>query len=279
MADTLAGLSQAQAQAAWRKSLKRVSPEMFVPARDLYAGEAFRRGLAAADKIGCSFFVVSAGLGLVEEATPVPAYDLTVSPMAAESLKDHLRGSFVPTAWWEAIQQGPFASAVADLGRGKGRVVVALSRPYALLIGESLARLRPSVRQRVRLLGGGLESSLPTVLHPQIVRYDSRLDGFHPGTKLNFASRALAHFTRLVGNKPITSVLDDQSTVNRSLGKIEPPTVTSRQRLDDDALYGHIRSMIREGLSAQRALRVLRSDRQVACEERRFRRLYEEVAG
>jgi hypothetical protein len=277
MAGALTGLNQARAQKAWHKRLSHVPSRTLVPARDLYCGEAFCRARGVADEIGCSFFVVSAGLGLVKETTRVPSYDLTVSPSAPESLKDHLKGGFHPAAWWDAVQEGPFASALSDLGCDQGRIVIALTRPYALLIGDALASLLPSARKRLRLIGGGLSSCLPEVLHEQVIHYDARLDVLHPGTKLNFASRALAHFTRKVSGLPTRSTLDDQEVIDRALAKMALPVVTVRRRLDDQALCACIRSMVRDGFSASRALKHLRSELRVACEERRFRRLYEEI--
>ena len=56
--------------------------------------------------------------------------------------------------WFASVLSGPFSLRWADaIGRGSGRVLVALSRPYAALAGESLRMLDPQVIARLRILG------------------------------------------------------------------------------------------------------------------------------
>src|SRR3546814_7263091 len=71
------------------------------------------------------------------------------------------------------------------LGAHDGRILVGLTRPYAVLVGSALASLPPEILGRVRIFGAGLTAHLPAALHPQVLHYDSRLDVLSPGTRLD----------------------------------------------------------------------------------------------
>lgn len=269
---------QASLASIWLQRLAGSIPSSRVPAGDLYAGTSFKRAQMVAERARAPVFILSAGLGLVAAATKVPSYDLTLSPSVATAVQFSITDTFDPSAWWEKLQVGPFASPMARLSDRKGRVLIALTQPYAQLVAQALAAMPASVRGRMRLLGSGLELHLPEKLHPQIIQYDSRLDVLMPGTRLDSASRALAHFVGLVSDQPLTTVAEDQFRVHSALAHVAYPATVARPRLTDTALRKHIRKMARQGWSATMALRHLRTEVRVACEERRFRRLFEEVA-
>lgn len=263
----------------WMERLREASADegALVAAENLYKGRAFQVARAAANAIGGPLFIISAGLGLVGGSTQVPSYDLTLSPYAEEALQAKLRGQLDPTKWWSAVQSGPYACSMESLGRHDGRILVALTQPYADLIGQALALLPVEMRTRLRIFGGGLGQRLPEEIRPNVIFYDGRLDALNPGTRLDAGARALAHFAELTHRCPVTDVHADQALVEIALNGVTPPDVPVRQRVSDEVLKEKLACFARAGLSASVALRRLRDDVQVACEERRFRRLYEEV--
>ncbi len=248
-----------------------------VAAENLYKGRGFQVACAAASAVRGSLFIISAGLGLVEGSSRVPSYDLTLSPHAEEALQAKLRGQLDPVKWWSAIQSGPYACSMESLGRRPGRILVALTQPYADLVGAALALLPEEMRMRLRIFGGGVGPRLPEQLRSNVIFYDDRLDVLSPGTRLDAGARALAHFAALTHSCPVTDVHADQVIVKTALSGVSPPDAPVRQRLSDEMLKEQLACFARAGLSASVALRRLRDDVQIACEERRFRRLYEEV--
>ncbi len=270
--------TQAAVAEAWLARLASAPRERLTPSRELYAGRTYQRIRALSEQAGYRLLVISAGLGLVESSTAVPSYDLTLSPSAMHSLRTKIASRIVPSAWWEAVQQGPYATSVAALGKGNGRVLVALTHSYAEMVGRSLASLPPSVRGRLRIFGSGLAPHLPAVLHPQIIIYDGRLERVIAGTRLDAASRAMAHFVDIVGNSPATTVDADRAAIDAALSDIAPPITPFRKRASDATLMQYIVRFVRSGLSATNALKRLRAEALIACEERRFRRLYDEVS-
>lgn len=272
--------TQAAVAKTWLDRLSSAPRENLTPSRDLYVGRAYRRIRALSEETGCRLLVISAGLGLVDGTTAVPSYDLTLSPSASHSLRTKIASRVSPSAWWEAVQLGPYATSIAALGDGdgRGRALVALTHPYADMIGRSLASLPPSVRSRLRIFGSGLSPHLPAALHPQIITYDGRLERVIAGTRLDAASRAMAHFVDILSNSPASTVEADQAAIDAALSSIALPITPFRKRASDAALTRYIVRFVRDGLSATNALKRLRVEAHVACEERRFRRLYDEVS-
>jgi len=269
---TLTSISDAARD--WTRRLQSARGRAELPAKDLYTGRAFKAACALSQQLGCSFFVASAGLGLVSGHTRVPSYELSVLsivPRLSTSGRKQI------AQWWEAIEGGPFSSAPAQLSQGKGRILVAITQPYAALLSRRLASLPRGQRDRLRILGFGLDRYLPTSLRSQLVRYDDRLDTCLPGVGFDRAVRALVHFGVLAANEPIASFERDQQLVDKALAHVPRRCLSVRQRVSDVTLAQRIEGYLSQGMSMSIALKQLRAKDGVACEEKRFRRLYREA--
>jgi len=271
-----AGLQLDVAQ-SWRQSLSAAHP--VAAAESLYLGPSLQRVLRASRTMGVPAWIISAGLGLISSSKIVPAYDLTLSKASPASVAGRIQGSFSPSAWWDQVQTGPYASDLDDIAgkNSTGRVLICLTKPYAQMIGPALAALPAPMIKRLRIFGPGLAAHLPEPLRAQVMAYDQRLDLISPGIKLDAGARALEHFCSLVKHQPMLDSSGDQDLIRHALKPINLPAPASRVRMDDAELRAHIAPWAAEGLSAQRALRRLRDHSQVSCEQRRFQRLYDEV--
>lgn len=273
----LPSTAQEDVAAEWRRRLE--TARLCAPrsrAEALYRGRSFVRATKVAKDLGCHCFVISAGLGLVAGTTPIPAYDMTVTDGAAQAIQGRLRGvQFDPARWWESVNGGPFATSLSVLGAADtgSRILIALTRPYADLIGSALAALPATTRDSLRLFGEGLERTLPKALHTYLIPYGRRLDVIDPGTRLDAPVRALEHFARLIADVAGGNCQGDRQLVEDALQGVAAPAVALRQRLDDEAIVGHIRRL--GPIPMSKALQRLRRDLGVACEQRRFRHLYE----
>ena len=270
---------QAEVARAWVTSLTFAKGQ--VAAQDLYQGASFSRLRRVAASFSCSLFVVSAGLGLLAGTTRVPAYDLTLSPSAPTRIQTRITDRFDAATWWQQIQTGRFASPLEAIATGQGRILVALTKPYAQLVGVALAQLSPAVIQRLRIFGSSLEHFLPTTLHAQVMPYDARLDVVAPGTRLDFSSRALAHFAALTAAQPFkgaAGVADDAARVRAALASTPVPQNTLRSKASDEEVLMRIAQFVQRGMPSTSALRELRKCLGIACEQNRFRRLYKSVS-
>ena len=266
--------SQTSVQTAWIERIRTLP--LVATAGTLYAGRGFGLATEAAKIAKSRLFVLSAGLGLVPSDRNVPAYGLTVSGGHAESVAARITGEFALPAWFSALLAGPHSVQWTDVfGRDSGRVLIALSRPYAKMVGESLCGLPPLALAHLRIFGASVSSALPTALHPAIAPYDHRLDTILPGTRTDFSQRALLHFVRSVAiGHTMPDREADFAAVNAALRGTAAPEWPRRLRRSDDEILELISARLRSQSGIARILRALRDEEGVACEQSRFGRLY-----
>jgi len=272
--------SQAVVAKAWLKRLKAVPAAELARADELYLGRVPRLARLLAEECHCSYFIASAGLGLVRASRAVPGYDLTLSAKSEHSVRNRVRETLDDAQWWEQMQTGRFASSLDELVAGPGRIVIALTRPYTRFVTAAFSHLAHSERHRLRIVGFGIVPRLPEELRSQLITYDNaRLDRLIPGTKHDASVRALVHFARAVKRTPLQEATMDQDLVDRLLKDIKPTRpVPERERVTDAVLRRKIRGYLREGASTSAALKHLRRQARIACEEHRFKRLFREIS-
>ena len=266
--------SQKAVQSAWIEKIRTLPVDVVASA--LYAGRGFRLATQAAKISESRLYILSAGLGLVAADRPVPAYGLTISGGHADSVGARVTGRFDVAAWFSALLAGPHSNQWVDaFGPGAGRVLIALTRPYAEMVGESLSALEPRALARLRIFGKALAPALPTSLHSALAPYDERLDVVLPGTRADFSQRALLHFVRSVVVKCDAQGRDgDYAAVEVALGGVVPRDRLRRPRRSDEEILQLISGRLRSQSGIARILRALRDEDGVACEQARFGRLY-----
>ncbi|MER8772656.1 hypothetical protein NKH63_28685 [Mesorhizobium sp. M0960] len=266
--------SQHAIQTAWIEKLRALPPES--PASALYAGRGFGLATQAAEIAEAKLYIISAGLGLVAADRQVPLYGLTVSSGYAESVAARVSGDFDVDAWFSSLLSGPHSDRWIDaFGQGPGRVLIALTRPYAEMVGKSLSELGPQALARLRIFGASLAPALPASLHPSLAPYDDRLDAILPGTRADFSQRALLHFARLVAiNRSSYDRGADYAAVEAAMSGVAAPERPRRPRRNDAEILQLILARLHTQSGIARILRALRDEEGVACEQSRFSRLY-----
>ena len=265
--------SQGAVQSAWLEKIRTLPRE--VRAGALYAGRGFGLAIQAAKNAKAKLYILSAGLGLVSAAQRVPGYGLTVSDGCAESVAARVSGEFDAPAWFSAVLTGPYSKQWADAAGRSGRILLALTRPYAKMAGTSLAELDPAILARLRIFGASLSAALPSPLRPALAPYDARLDAILPGTRADFSQRALIHFVNSVAAKHEAQDRDaDFAAVESALESAVAPERIRRSRRTDEEILQLISARLPSQSGIARILRALRDEDGVACEQSRFSRLY-----
>lgn len=250
------------------------------PANTFYAGRAFGLAKEAANLTAARLYIISAGLGIVPASRSIPAYGLTILTRHEQSISRKILGDFDPAEWFSSLLTSVYSDEWSDVaGRKSGRILMALSRPYAEMVGASLADAPPKMLDRLRIFGVSLEAALPATLHTAIAPYDERLNAIFPGTRTDFAQRAMLHFARSVAKKPSAGREDDFAAVRSALKSLKLPRVVQRPRLTDEEILAVIKRRLRMQSGAARMLVALRHEEGVACEQARFGRLYRIAAG
>lgn len=261
----------------WLATLK--AEEDLLPARRLYKGRSFQIARDASDKFGASFGVISAGLGFVRGSAPIPGYDLTVTTGKPSSISHRVEGAFSPSAWWRAVQRGPFASDLRAEAVAHDLVLVSLSRDYLAMVVEDLLAIEAAAPGRLRLFALSLKRHLPDSLKPCLMPYDSRLDRIgRLGTRTDFAARALCDFLDrcdLLGDAYAHACAVEERLASAPTA----PPARPQRRVDDARVRKVIRSYIAGGgRSSAKALAFLRGGLGLSCEQRRFSALYRQVS-
>ena len=266
--------TQDKVQAAWVERVLGLPSN--VAAGQIYAGRGFSLAVRASEIASARLYILSAGLGLIAADRKVPLYGLTVSAGHSDSIAARVNGEFDAGAWFSGLQSSRLSDRWVDVvGRGSGRILIALTRPYAQMVGESLAALSPQVLARLRIFGASLASALPPALHPALAPYDARLEAILPGTRSDFSQRALHHFVGLVVGDGQHDRDADYGAVTRALAKVTAPDRPRRPRRSDAELLEMIAARLQSQSGVARILRALRDEEGVACEQSRFSRLYQ----
>lgn len=237
-------------------------------AGELYQGRAFRTLRAAARQHQTSFAILSAGLGFVAAETEIPSYSMTVA--AGEDGLATLAPSLTPSAWWTKASASPFSQDPVSAILRHDVTLVALTQPYARMIGDDLERLA-SETGRLRLFGLGLETIVPAAVRGALLPYDRRAEAFIAGgVQGEFGARALAfHLARWKGQT--WNLATEVEDARRLCASEAAPAPSTRRRAGDAEIQGLIqplRSDNRPPLSL-RDLRALG----IACGSDRYSRL------
>ena len=253
-------------------------------AHQMYMGRAIREAVRAASLVAGELYVLSAGLGLVHANDTIPAYEATISG-TSDNNPIRRRGNGIETSqeWWGYLTRSLGAPSplrrLVESSANETIVVMAISRPYLLMVAKELSGLSDQDLQRVRILMHGAPKGLPEALMPVVISYGAQFDGPDsplPGTKADFVQRAAVHFVENVINSQNAGTCDDhQLGVNDSLMSMAFPSMPARRRMADDDLI----RLIRECLPAvdhqsSRMLRHLRDNLMVSCEQGRFQDLF-----
>lgn len=272
--------------AAWLRRIEASSAEN--QAKAVYCGRAFSEALAAASYLESPMWIVSAGLGLVRANEPIPTYSLTVSLGAPDSILTKIdRDRPRSRDWWTALlAEGAACRSLHGILNETPKMImlISLSAAYAKMLQNEFEAMAEDQIDRLRIFGLSLDRALPERFHRAVMPYDRRLDGVDsplPGTLTDFSTRAMRHFAQMArtGEIKLNDLSEDRTVVLSKLSGWTEPFIPKRNPKSDDEIKALIIKywVDVEGQSG-RMLRYLRDDLLVACEQGRFRRLFNQVA-
>lgn len=259
-----------------------------VPAKQLYSGRGFAEIRQIAEKKGIDFWVISAGMGLVNKDTKLPSYNLTISCNTNESIQSNLsRGNnFDLSAWWQNINHLTNGKKfpIADLISKKGDTVFVISttKKYLELISSDIFNLDNEKLSRVRFVGLKSIDLLPLHYQHLFMPYDDRLDGPSspiPGTRVDFPQRSARHFIEeILSKNPGGSPQEHANIVLEIMNQMSPPIhIVRPQKSDNQIKEIIIKRWGDANGSCARMLRILRDQEFVACEQSRFSKIFRQI--
>ena len=261
---------------AWQRIIDSEGPS--TTAGTLYRGRTIADTAAAAASLGSSWYVVSAGLGLVRSDELVPAYECTVA--AGTELGRRLElSSATASDWWNAItasKPNPLSRLIAT-----STTLLALPSTYLRMVHDDLAHVSASEARQLRIFTSTAGAQfVPRELSECVMPYDDRLESVpkYAGTRSDFAQRALRHFVQALEASTLP-MEEARAKVTAALDRRPRPLRSSGKRMSDDeirrALTAH---WARHAGSSTRLLRYLRDEARVSCEQKRFSRIWQALA-
>ena len=278
--------------AAWIERLREPGFSL-TPARDLYSGDHWHVVCSLAEELnaagrGVSFWVCSAGYGLIPLDAPVRSYAATFAPNQSDSVDGNLRGLEAKQArqiWWAGLSawEGPFPvrHAPSPNSRSESRttLLVAGSASYLDAMSRDLldAAGRLERSDRLAVFSAGTDS-LPG-LDGHLIPCDARLQGLLGGALSSLNARCLRFAFERAGTKELNAA-GLRDLFGQTIGKQPERRPHARTPLSDEDVRDYIRAPLK-GEPRLRPTPLLRRLRESgrACEHSRFTTLFREVEG
>ena len=262
----------------WVEELKKQSKVN--TAEETYCGRSFSEAILTKKILGASFYIVSAGLGLIDSQTFIPRYNATISTDSEDCILRKIEFG-TPHLWWDELsEKSPFSTnlntAEFDL------ILIGLASSYLNLLQPSLEVLPLIERKKLRIFNRLKNNNFSENLKKFLMPYDERFDGPkspNAGTQGDFPQRAMRHFAEIILEKnKYGSYKEHSMLVESHLQKLKAPKKIIRQRSSDEDIIKHIKKHWNEvGGVSSRMLRFIRDDLQIACEQKRFQTLFNQT--
>lgn len=261
---------------AWQRAVGRAL--RVCPAQALYQGRSIADTAATASYLGSSWYVVSAGLGLVRSDQPVPAYECTVA--TGSELDGRLRLLGVTASdWWNAItahQPQPLSRLIKQT-----LTLLALPSSYLRMTHDDLARVPTAKARQLRIFTSTAGAQfVPKHLADCLMPYDDRLESVpnYAGTQADFPQRALRHFVETLEATSLP-LGDARIAVSSALAHRPRRARTTGKRMSDDEIRQVLKAQwARHRGSSTQLLRFLRDEAHISCEQKRFSRIWQAMA-
>jgi hypothetical protein len=264
----------------WRSAIeKQVATKT---ARDCYAGDAWSQAIAAeaVSPTQNQLWVISAGLGLLSADEAISNYSATFVSNDPDTVAPDAVGK---SEWWDLLvgwrRESKGIGSITDLAvaNPKSILIVAVSSSYFSVIKDDLVSARSTLVSPDQLMVISAGSRPVTALGNSLLPIDARFENLVGGARSTLNARMLRHIVEenKSGIIRVPQITDYLNALATRLGKLR---TFDRRSLGDKEVAAFIRKQ--SGLvprsSASALLRILR-DQGMACEQKRFRRIYKTI--
>lgn len=264
----------------WRNAIEKQAST--TTARECYAGDAWSQAIAA-EKVSPSrsqLWVISAGLGLLSADETISNYSATFVSNELDSVASNLSEK---TDWWNLLIGWRRASTgigcITDLAvaNPKSVLMVAVSSSYFSVIKEDLVSARAALATPDQLLVISAGTRPVTALGHSLLPIDARFENLVGGARATLNARMLRHIVEENRQGRIRAPQISEY-LSALAAKLDSPRSFDRRSLSDKQIAMFIRkqSMSVPRSSASALLRKLR-DQGLACEQKRFHRIYKTI--
>ena len=251
----------------WLDEVNGSSPE--VCAIDLYSSKGIKNIKKYCNEEDLYF--VSGGLGLIHAHRRVASYALTVAKDREVSLTNFIEEPFALPKWWQTLTEGKYSEkSFNSLASKDDWILISLTLPYLEMLSEELL----NISANLIIFSGNREylskKGLGAYLSPYTEVFDSE-DSTLRGTKSEFAQRTHADFLKRLKD---CSIDDAIKSVERDMKTWRKPVKLNNKKLTDVEIVQKINDHAAKFTSVNRLRQYFRHELNIACEEKRFAKLY-----
>ena len=264
----------------WRNAIEKQVPT--TEARDCYAGDAWCQAIAT-EKVSPSrskLWVISAGLGLLSADEAISNYSATFVNNEPDSVAPDLSGK---TDWWNLLvewrRELTGIGCITDLAiaNPKSVFIVSISSSYFSVVKDDLISARKALASPDQLLVISAGTRPVTALGNSLLPIDARFENLVGGARATLNARMLRHIVEenRHGRIRASQISEYLSAIATTL---DSPRSFERRPLADKQIATFIQKQSRSvpRFSASALLRILR-DHGLACEQKRFNRIYKTI--
>lgn len=252
-----------------------------VPARDLYCGEHW--DIVKQLSHAASVWVASAGYGLVPTEAPLKPYAATFAARQPDSITREAWSEDAARRWWGRLAAwkgpAPRPRTLTALARENLRtpLLVVAAPAYVRAMTEDLLGASRLLDDRLTIVTS--QAKLDPALRRHVVTSEARLVRVVGGSRIALNARVGLHILENQAKRPLSAPVLREHYV-RLAARQEEVIMPERQPMSDNDVRAFIREQVRANPKARHSplLRVLREQGQ-ACEQGRFRKLFQEVTG
>ena len=238
--------------------------------RDLYNGNGFKK-LSKEIKLE-NFYIISAGLGLVYSNHKIPSYECTVSKGNPGSVVDYCDEYFDFKDWWKFLLFTKYSSgSIFKNTKHADIILISVTADYLKMIAEDLM----NVKKQFYIFTGSKDLAIELGFENNLMPYNEVFDGPEGslrGTNRDFAQRSHADFLRRL---ELYNNFDKAfCSVEHDMKNWIPPIKHNNTKKTDEEISNFIQMYKSEFRNEKELLRYFRYELKIACEEKRFKKLY-----
>jgi hypothetical protein len=264
---------------SWIKKIQKATDLKSVG--ETYGGRTFTESLQATKRLNAELYVISAGLGLVHFDDLIPNYELTISQGNGSIANWLTEKGYASVEWWSLLNNKlKSIDPILNLVKRYEGILLTVPSTYLELISDELLRIPLNDLKKLYIITSPVgQRNLNYIIRNRCIPYDERLNASldYQGTRNDFPQRALKHLTTELDFQKM-SMRTLQNEVLTYLNTYKIPTIPHRKKVDDEEIKRLIRSnWINHQGKSHGIHRYIRDEAKVACEQKRFSNLWNEV--
>ena len=231
-------------------------------------------------------FIISAGLGLINGTDKIPSYQMTIGKDGTHSLFNFNLQDIKLDIWWNKVttrlKTNP--TCLNKEFQNYDYVIASITAPYLLMVYKDLLKLK----EKLLLITGNKALAKSLGFEKNILPYNEALDGkdsYIRGIKRDFAHRAhqdflsrlikkldyYAKYKNIENSKIIFEIIKE---IKGDMDSWEKPILPKNKKFNDEFIVDTIKKTFKNFPGYKNLLQHFRKNLGIACEEKRFRKLY-----